>query len=246
METRTRGAGGSVTRHAGPTATQVLVVDDDPGVVDMLREWLEGAGYRVECASDGKEGLRSFFETRPVLAVVDLRMPRMDGFQLISRIRELSEIPILVLSALSGEQQIVQGLDLGADEYLVKPITRDHFLARIRSLLRRTPPEDQATALYSDATLTLDIEGHEVSVDGEPVKLRPLEFRLLAYLVQNQERMVSHHELLDQVWGPAEGSLDSLKWYVSSLRRKIEVDPQKPHLLVNVRSLGYRYVPPLG
>jgi DNA-binding response OmpR family regulator len=211
----------------------------------MLKEWLESDGYQVCAATRASEALKLFFERRPGLAVVDLRMPGMDGFQLIGRLRELSLAPILVLSAISDDEQIVRGLDLGADDYVTKPVSRGPFLARIRSLLRRSLEDPEPNPVYADAALTLDPLAHTVAVRGQPTHLSPLEFRLLAYLVQQRHRIVTHEELLNRVWGGVEmGSPDSLKWYVSSVRRKLELDPDAPGLIVNVRSVGYCYLPP--
>ncbi|MBI2919174.1 MAG: response regulator transcription factor [Chloroflexi bacterium] len=234
--------GSEKTAVANPTT--ILVVDDETHVRDMLKEWLEEDGYQVQVAASAAEALKLFFDFRPALTVVDLRMPGMDGFQLISRLRELSAAHILILSALSGDDAIVRGLDLGADEYLVKPVSQGPFLARVRSLLRRGVPEAEVTAGYADAELSIDMGTHAASVRGQKVHLSPLEFRLLAYLVKHRDRVITHDELINEVWGAEDGSLDSLKWYASSLRRKLEVDPDSPHLIINVRGLGYRYLPP--
>ena len=225
-------------------STKVLVVDDEPDLVALLREWLEEEGYQVVSASTGEEGLRLFFEQRPDLSIVDLRMPGMDGFQLVGRIREMSEARVLVLSALGGEEQVVRGLELGADEYLVKPVTKRAFLARVRSHIRRAGGAEQATAGYADSNLSLSFLTHELQVRGQAVHLRPIEFRLLAFLVQNRDRLLNHHEILDQVWGDPKGSLDSLKWYISSLREKVEETPKRPRLILTVPKVGYRYLPP--
>ncbi len=224
--------------------TTILVVDDETHVRDMLKEWLEEEGYQVHVAASAAQALKLFFDARPALTVVDLRMPGMDGFQLITRLRELSAAHILILSALSSDENIVRGLDLGADEYLVKPVSQGPFVARVRSLLRRGTAEAEVTAAYADPELSIDVNAHTVMVRGEKVHLSPLEFRLLAYLVKHRDRVTSHDELINEVWGADVGSLDSLKWYASSLRRKLEVDPDSPHLIVNVRGLGYRYLPP--
>ncbi len=223
--------------------TKVLVVDDEPGLVSLLKMWLESDGYEVHTAADGREALRQFFEHRPALSVTDLRMPDMDGFELITRIREVSEGGVLVLSALDAEDQMVRGLELGADEYLVKPMTRRVFLANVRALLRRIAPQQDDPGTYSDRFLTLNHHTHEAQVRGQPIHLRPTEFRLIAYLAQNRGRVISHQELLDGVWGNQGGSLYSLKWYISSLREKIEAPPAKPRLIVNVPRVGYRYSP---
>ncbi|MBI2871909.1 MAG: response regulator transcription factor [Chloroflexi bacterium] len=225
-----------------PSQPCVLVVDDEAYVTEMLKEWLEEEGYRACTASNATEGLKLFYDCHPDAVVVDLLMPGMDGFQLIGRIRELSQAPVLVLTALSGDDDIVRGLDLGADEYVVKPVSRNSFLARVRSLLRRGSQEGEETGSYTDPVLSLDTSTHSVSVKGQEVHLSPLEFRLLAYLVHHRHRVVTHDELLNRVWGSELGSLESLKWYTSSLRRKLEAG--SPGLVVNVRTVGYRYLPP--
>ncbi|MBI4299085.1 MAG: response regulator transcription factor [Chloroflexi bacterium] len=223
---------------------KILVVDDEPHIVNMLKEWLEEEGYRVCVASKATEALRLFFDQHPALSIVDLRMPGMDGFQLISRLRELSGSRILILSALTGDEAVVRGLNVGADEYVFKPVSREPFLARVRAIMRQD--RQQAGELisgYADGVLSLNVPAHSVTVAGQQIHLSPLEFRLLAYLVQHRQRVISHDELLNRVWGTELGSLDSLKWYVSSLRRKLQVDPGLPQLIVNERGLGYRYHP---
>lgn len=221
---------------------QVLVIDDDPDVIEVLSLWLEDAGHTVYSTTDTAEALRLFFEHQPDLTTVDIRMPGIDGFQMIGRLRELSERAILVLSALSNEVSVIRGLNLGADEYLSKPVSKEIFLARVSSLLRRVRRnEDKLEPAYMDTDLTVDFATREVRVRGEEIHLRPLEFRLLSTLVRNMDRTLSYEEILDLVWGMGEGSLDSLKWYVSSLRRKVEKDSQEPELIRNIRGTGYRY-----
>jgi DNA-binding response OmpR family regulator len=178
------------------------------------------------------------------LSITDLRMPGMDGFQLISRIREMSDAHVLVLTALDSEENVIRGLELGADEYLVKPISKREFLARVRSIVRRAATPEDVTTGYSDSILSLNFLTHEAQLRGGPIHLRPTEFRLLAYLVRNQERVIAHRDILDGVWGTQEGSTDSLKWYISALREKLEEDPQRPSLIVTVPRVGYRYFPP--
>jgi len=224
--------------------TRVLVVDDEPDLVTILAEWLEEDGYEVYSATSGGDALRLFFQHRPTLSIADLRMPGMDGFQLITRIREMSDGHILVLTALGGEEHVIRGLELGADEYLVKPVSKRVFLARVRSLLRRATPPQEGPSGYSDAFLKLSFLTHEIEVRGQSLHLRPTEFRLLSFLVQNSDRVVRHQEVLDRVWGDQGGSMDSLKWYISSLRDKVEEDPQNPRLIVTVPRVGYRYFPP--
>lgn len=226
------------------STTKVLVVDDEPDLVSILQEWLEDDGHEVYSATNSTEALRLFFQHRPDLSVTDLRMPGMDGFHLISRIREMSDLRVLVLTALGSDEHVVRGLELGADEYLVKPVSRRVFLARVRSVLRRVAPSKDIPSGYSDSSLTMNILTHEVHVRNQSIYLRPTEFRLLAFLVQNSDRVVPHQEILEKVWGDQSGSLDSLKWYISSLREKVEEDPQNPCLIVTVQRVGYRYFPP--
>ena len=223
------------------TTTKILVADDEPGARSLLQIWLEEVGHEVHTASDGWNALEVFSQELPVLTIVDMRMPGMDGFHLISHIREISDAYILALTALGEEEHLIRGLEVGADEYLVKPIKQREFLARVRTLLRRAEPPSDATTNYSDEFLSLNILTHEASVLGRNLKLRPTEFRLLSFLALNCNRVVSHQELLDRVWNDSGGSLDSLKWYVSSLRTKIYDQSTGANVIVTVPRVGYRY-----
>lgn len=220
----------------------VLLVDDEEAVLEMLETWCREAGYETLTATDGKEALRLFFQHHPDLVVVDLRMPVMDGFALITRIREVSEVPIIVLSALGREEDKVQGLRLGADDYVVKPVGMKELLARIEAALRRAqlPPVSQK-GVYTDGVLTIDKERQEVYVRGARVNLTPKELRLLIYLTQNAGRVISVQELLTKVWGSTYYAEESVKWHIASLRRKIEETPHEPRLIVTVWGSGYRY-----
>ena len=224
--------------------TKILVVDDEPELVSILNEWLEGDGYEVFQSTEGRDALRLFYNHRPALVITDLRMPGMDGFKLISRIREISDTHILALTALGREDHIVRGLQLGADEYVVKPVPRREFLARVQSLVRRAVSLTEGPSTYSDPYVVLNFLTHEVHVRGENVRLRPTEFRLLSFMVQNNDRVLRHQELVENVWTDQGGSLDSLKWYISSLREKLEEDPKSPRLILTLPRLGYRYLPP--
>ena len=225
-------------------SSKILVVDDEPEMLALLSEWLEEDGHDVATAGNGWDALEIFVDRKPALTITDLRMPGMDGFQLIRRIREISNTHVIALTAMGGEEHTVMGFDLGADEYLVKPISKRVFLARVRSMLRRAVPDEEIALRYEDSILSLDFRSHEAQVKGVSLHLRPTEFKLLAFLVQNADRVLSHQELLDRVWGDQLGSLDSLKWYISSLRDKIEDSPRKPHFIVTFPRVGYRYSPP--
>ena len=207
----------------------------------LLSEWLEEDGYEVRTVGNAWDAIEAFVELKPALTITDLRMPGMDGFQLIRRIRQMSDAHVMALTALDGEEHTVRGLDLGADEYLRKPISKRVLLAHVRSLLRRAEPDDDVPVEYSDSTVTINILTHEATVLGEPLHLRPTEFRLLVFLVQNPNRVLGHQELLDRVWGNQTGSLESLKWYISSLRAKIEKTAGAPRRIATVPGVGYQY-----
>ena len=225
-------------------ASKILVVDDEPEMLALLNDWLEEDGHDVTTASNGWDALEIFIDRKPALMITDLRMPGMDGFQLIRRIREISNTHVIALTSMGSEEHTVMGFDLGADEYLVKPVSKRVFLARVRSMLRRAVSDEELTLKYEDSILMMDFRSHETQVKGESLHLRPTEFKLLAFLVQNSDRVLTHQELLDRVWGDQQGSLDSLKWYVSSLRDKIEDNPRKPQCIVTFPRVGYRYSPP--
>ena len=236
-------SGWNALHHGGVMAeNRVLVVDDEPDFLALVKSWLEDDGYEVHVAVNGWDGLEAFAEIRPHLTITDVRMPAMDGFQLITRIREISDAHILALTAMSDTENTVYGLEIGADEYLTKPIAKREFLARVRSMLRRAKAPEDAPIEYQDTVISLDLLTHGASCRGESVTMRPTEYRLLTYLALNHDRVLSHQELLDNVWGNERGSLDSLKWHVSALREKLEIDPKKPAMIVTFPRVGYRYI----
>lgn len=225
---------------------KILVVDDEKDLVSLLEGWLkEENKYEVYGITSAEEALRLFFQYKHDLIITDLRMPGMNGFDLISRIRMMSDVYIMVLTALSNEEHIVRALNMGVDKYLVKPVRMRVFLAEMHSLLRRVAPPGEFPTIYSDDFLKLNFLTHEIWVLGQPLHLRPTEFRLLSCLVQNRERVVSHTEIMNIVWGESGSSLDSLKWYISSLREKIGEEPNYPRHIVTLPRVGYRYLSPL-
>ena len=223
---------------------KILLVDDEAALRSAVGDWLGKIGYDVYTAADGWEALEVFSRQLPVLTIVDLRMPGMDGFQLITHIREVSNAYILVLTALNSEEDVVRALELGADEYVVKPMRMLEFRARVDGLVRRADPPGPAASNYSDQFLSFNILTREASILGEPLRLRPTEFRLLTYLAFNRNRVVRQQELLDRVWNDSNASLDSLKWYVSSIRSKIRQIFTGARVIVTVSRVGYRYDPP--
>jgi two-component system KDP operon response regulator KdpE len=223
-------------------AERILVIEDDCAYAEMLRAGLERIGYKVDLAYNATEGLRRAFQNRPDLVILDIMMPGIDGWQVCQRFREMSDIPILMLTALASEDHKIKGLDLGADEYLVKPVTMEVLAAHIRALLRRAANSDSTLeTVYEAQGLTIDIEKRAVTRDGKRIDLSPTEFRLLECLVRNKGRSLSHEFLLNEVWGPAVEETRYLKLYISYLRHKIEVDPSEPKLILTEWGYGYLF-----
>ena len=229
---------------AGMQGARILVVDDDPDVRGLVRELLERAGAVVREATDGREALRLLFDARPDVVVLDVTMPGLDGWQTLERIRDLTEVPVLMLTARDTEMEKVRGLRGGADDYVTKPFGRQELLARVGALLRRAgaagAARDSGRESYVDGPLTVDVAAAAVRVDDRQVQLTPLEFRLLLTFLRNPGQVLSREQVLELVWGDAEAvSPSQVKITVSYLRRKLEgvgVDP-----IVTVRGFGYRW-----
>lgn len=219
----------------------ILVVDDEEDLRELTRLTLELAGHRVTVASDGMEGLRIFFSEPPDVVLLDIRMPAMDGWTLLERIREVSDVPVIMLTAYGQEWQKVQGLRGGADDYMVKPVGKQELLARIDAVRRRSTSAQGTRDPYQDAVLSIDFRRHKVYVRSEEVHLSPIEFKLLAIFVQNRDMVLSADQLLDSCWGDRDSGPDSVRVYMNYLRKKLEDDPAKPRLLETVRGFGYRY-----
>jgi DNA-binding response OmpR family regulator len=225
---------------------RVLVVDDNDDICLLLEELLKGAGYSVETARDGRAALRAFHETPADLVVLDLSMPELDGFETLERLRDLSDAPVILLTARSSEIDKVRGFRAGADDYVVKPFGRQELLARIEALLRRAP-EPKHLERYDDGALSIDHGRRLVLCRGLPVQLTPLEFRLLVTLVEHAGQVLSADQLVEHVWGHAAGvSRDQVKLYVSYVRRKLAQAAAGFEPIETVRGFGYRYEPPAG
>jgi DNA-binding response OmpR family regulator len=225
---------------------RVLVVDDNDDICLLLEELLKGAGYSVETARDGRAALRAFHETPADLVILDLSMPELDGFETLERLRDLSDAPVILLTARSSEIDKVRGFRAGADDYVVKPFGRQELLARIEALLRRTP-EPKHLQRYDDGALSIDHGRRLVLCRGLPVQLTPLEFRLLVTLVEHAGQVLSADQLVENVWGHSAGvSRDQVKLYVSYVRRKLAQAAEGFEPIETVRGFGYRYVPPAG
>jgi DNA-binding response OmpR family regulator len=223
---------------------RVLVVDDDDDIRLLLQELLSGAGYRVETAEDGRAALRVFHENPTDLIILDLSMPDLDGFETLERLRDLSDVPVILLTARSGEIDKVRGFRAGADDYVVKPFGRQELLARIEALLRRAP-EPTHLERYDDGAISIDYARRLVMCRGLPVRLTPLEFRLLDALARHPRQVLSADQLIEQCWGHEAGvSRDQVKLYVSYVRKKLGQDADGWQPIETVRGFGYRYVPP--
>jgi two-component system KDP operon response regulator KdpE len=233
-------------------AKKILVVDDDPAMVRLISRVLSKKGFEVLESNNGQDALRLLYNNKPDLVLLDVVMPKMDGWQTCSRIRDISAIiPIIMLTGnRKTEDDMVRGLDYGADDYLIKPVGNKELVARVQAMLRRSElpssVEDNRKSLtFNDGYLTIDIAQRKVVVDGKPVKLTPIEFRLLALLLQNTGRILTHRQMLEKVWGwEYVDDLDYVRIYISHLRRKIEPDPALPKYTITEPGVGYYFQKP--
>ncbi len=224
---------------------QILLIDDSESERAIVADRLERSGYLVVSAPDGRAGLRALYETRPDLILLDVVMPGIDGWKTLELIREVSEVPVIMLTALDAEIDRVRGLRGGADDYVGKPFGQAELAARIDAVLRRSGEKPTVREVYDDGTILIDFAARSVTVRGEQVSLTPLEFRLLAALTQNAGLVLSREQLLELVWGYAhDAGGGQVKLYIGYLRKKIESDPAAPELIQTVRGFGYRYSKP--
>jgi len=230
----------------GPKA-KLLLIDDDITLTKALGMYLGHAGYETHTAANGAEGLRLFFAQRPDLVILDVMMPQMDGWDTCRRIREMSTVPILMLTARGQESDRVMGLKLGADDYVCKPFSLKELEARVEAILRRTTKAERSEkprVLYVTDDLIIDSDRWEVRRNGEHLDMTSTELRLLFYLAENAGRVLSHHQILREVWGPEYvDNLDYTKLFVWRLRQKIELDPGHPRYILTERGIGYRMTP---
>lgn len=221
----------------------VLVVDDEPQIRRTLATNLRARSFEVILASSGEEALALAAARPPDVVILDLGLPGIDGIAVIERLREHSNVPIIVLSVRENEADKVRALDVGADDYLTKPFGMDELLARLRAALRRHTLEPD-TAVIEAEQLRVDLRAKQVFIDGEPVHLTRIEWSLVEVLVRNAGRLVSSRELLQQVWGPQYGTeTNYLRVYMTQLRRKLEANPARPRHFLTETGMGYRFVP---
>jgi DNA-binding response OmpR family regulator len=222
----------------------VLVIDDDEDIRALVAELLRRSGLAVEDAGDGRAGLRALHQSPPDLVVLDVSMPELDGWATLERIRDLSDVPVIMLTARGTELERVRGLQAGADDYIVKPFGRQEFVARVHALLRRAGAREEQQDTYADELLTIDFAQRAVTFDGRQVSLTPLEFKLLATFVRHPRLVLSRDQLLELVWGDAYGvSGDQVKLYVGYLRKKLDPENTGGVPIETVRGFGYRYRP---
>lgn len=223
----------------------ILVVDDEPRMVKFIRMNLEVEGYRVIEANDGLEAIEKVRTDLPDLVVMDVMMPRMDGFEALREIRAVSDVPVIMLTVRAEEEDRIHGLELGADDYLGKPFSPRELASRIKAVLRRTALSVSADEqlLKIDADLFIDFREREVIVRGERIKLRPTEWRLLYHLVNNAGWVMTFETLLSKVWGQEYRDADHyVRLYITYLRQKIEPDPANPKYILTERGVGYKFV----
>jgi DNA-binding response OmpR family regulator len=223
----------------------ILVVDDEPRMVRFVRMNLELEGCRVIQAANGLEALDKVRQDIPDLVLLDVMMPEMDGFEALKHIREVSTVPVIMLTVKAEEDDLIKGLEAGADDYVTKPFSPRELISRMKAVLRRVEMESPSTSniMTIDSDLALDHQTHEVIVHGDRVKLRPTEYRLLYHLVNNPGWVMTHEMLLSKVWG-SEYRDDShlLRLYITYLRKKIEPNPSEPKYILTERGVGYRFV----
>jgi two-component system KDP operon response regulator KdpE len=218
----------------------VLIIDDEVQIRRLLRVTLESDGYKVFEAATGKEGLVEAAQRRPDAVVLDLGLPDMDGLTVLQRLREWSEVPVLILSVREGEEDKVGALDHGADDYVNKPFGTAELLARLRAARRRALPATD-NVVFQSGPLQVDLSGRLVTVKGREIKLTPTEYSLLRLLVRNAGKVVTHRQILREVWGPTYGEQTHyLRVYMAHLREKIEENPGRPELLLTEAGIGYR------
>lgn len=232
-----------MANHSTAEKSAILVVDDEPQILRVMRASLPARGYEVRTAPGGPQALDEIRKKPPDLIVLDLAMPEMSGLEVCRRVREFSSVPIIVLSAKGAESDKIAALDMGADDYVTKPFGMDELLARVRAVLRRSLADSDSAVLMA-GDLTIDTNERRVTLKGSEVRLTPKEFEVLKYLARNSGKVVTHRALLEAVWGfQSTEQTEYLRVFINQLRRKIEPDQQNPRYLITEPWVGYRFNP---
>lgn len=222
----------------------ILVIDDDKTLLRLLQEALNKANFHVILATNGIDGMQELYAQQPDLVLLDVMMPRMDGWETLERIRQLSRVPVIMLTAKDGEADKIRGLTHGVDDYITKPFSFAELIARAQAVLRRTREREnnpKARRIVNGA-LVIDIDAHRVTKAGQPIELTPTEFRLLQTLAENAGRVLTHEQILERVWGYEAGEdTGYVKRYIWYLRHKLEDDPTNPQYIVTERGFGYSF-----
>jgi DNA-binding response OmpR family regulator len=220
----------------------VLLIDDDADLLQLASHIFQKAGAQTITASNEMEGMRKLFAQQPDLIMLDVMLEKENGFEICRRIRQASDVPVIMLTALNKEQDMLKGLDAGADDFLSKPFNADILIARARAVLRRSEHQNNkvTTLKYNDGNLSIDIENHRVLIKGQQIKLTRIEFGLLVYLVRNAGKVLTFNQILSTVWGDEyRGSIEYVHIYISHLRRKLEENTKSPNYFLTVHGVGY-------
>ena len=218
----------------------ILIVDDEPQIRRLLTVTLEANGYQVSLAATGKEGLVLAAQHRPALMILDIGLPDLSGKDVLSRFREWSNVPVIILSVQGDEKGKVAALDAGADDYVTKPFNTEELLARLRVALRHTVKQEE-TSVFQVKDLVVDLATRHVTVNGKEIKLTATEYELLRFLVRHAGKVLTHRQILREVWGPGhDNDTHYLRVYIAHLREKIEKNPEQPELILTELSVGYR------
>lgn len=227
------------------SGVRILLVDDEPAIHRFLRPTLTAAGYDVVAATTGREAMLLAATQQPAMMILDLGLPDMDGKSVIAQLRGWTMLPIVVLSARDREAEKIEALDLGADDFVNKPFGVGELMARIRTALRHVAGRPDETPFLKLDDIVIDLPRHRVTKAGEDVRLTPREFELLAYLARHAGKVLTHRQILKQVWGVAhEGDVQYLRVYIGQLRAKLEIDPAAPSIIVTEPGVGYRVAEP--
>lgn len=223
---------------------KILIIEDDKKIANFMSMALKAKGYHILTAYNGKEGILSFCTEVPDIILLDLGLPDIDGNSIIKQIREISQIPIIVVSAREQDQDKIEALDMGANDYVTKPFSMGELLARVRVMERLLEKESShiPEKLYKNKYLTVDTEKHRILVDDTEVHMTPIEYKLLLFLIENRGKVLTHSQISKEVWGYGEtGDSKSIRVFMASLRRKIEKDPSNPKFILTEIGVGYRF-----